>query len=89
MKKFYPTEAAFRSVLFLFNLLSWVQTLRPAPGPQQRPATLRSTLWTCGAIAGRSGHKMVLYLSQSWGGLAARMPLIENILDPPNSTSPK
>lgn len=89
LQKFYPTEAAFRSVLFVFNLLGWVQSLNPAAGPQRRPATVRSTLWTCGAIAGRSGHKMVLYLSQSWGGLSARMPLLQRILSPPIPTSPK
>ena len=89
MQKFYPTEAAFRSVLFLYNLLSWVQSLQPTRTAQQRPATLRSNLWTCGAIAGRSGHKMVLYLSESWGGLSARMPLLQSILDPPKVTSPK
>lgn len=89
MHKFYPTEAAFRSVLLLYNLLSWVQSLRPERSPQQRPATLRSHLWACGAIAGRSGHKMVLYLSESWGGLSARMPLLKSILDPPATTSPK
>jgi hypothetical protein len=88
MKKFYPTEAAFRSVLFVFNLLSWLQSLQSKP-TQQRPATVRSSLFTCGAIAGRSGHKMVLYLSQSWGGLVDRMSILESILPPPPSTSPK
>ena len=43
LQKFYPTEAAFRSVLFVFNLLGWVQSLNPAEGPQRRPATVRST----------------------------------------------
>jgi len=89
LKKFYPTEAAFRSVLFAYNLLAWVQSLNATAGPQQRPATLRSTLWTCGAIAGRSGHKMILYLSQSWGGLSTRLHLLQRILAPPIPTSPK
>lgn len=88
LRKFYASEAVFRSVLVLFNLLSWLQNLRPQT-VQQRPATLRSELWTCGAIAGRSGHKMVLYLSSSWGGLSSRMPLLERILGPPPATSPK
>ena len=88
MKKFYPTEAAFRSVLFVFNLLSWLQSLQSKP-TQQRPATVRSSLFTCGAMAGRSGHKMVLYLSQSWGGLVDRISLLESIFPPPPSTSPK
>lgn len=89
LRKFDPTEAAFRSVLFVFNLLSWLQSLKPARTVQQRPATLRQALFTCGAIAGRRGHKMVLYLSRAWGGLAARMPLLERILAPPLPTSPK
>lgn len=88
MREFYPTEAAMRSVLFLFNLLSWLQSLQPQPG-QRRPATLRSSLFLCGAIVGRSGHKTVLYLSQSWGGLRTRKPLLDRILAPPDSTSPK
>lgn len=88
LRKFYANEAVFRSVLVLFNLLSWLQSLRPQT-VQQRPATLRSELWTCGAIAGRSGHKMVLYLSAGWGGLSSRMPLLERILGPPPATSPK
>ena len=89
LRRFDPTEAAFRSVLFVFNLLSWLQSLQPTRPTQQRPATVRQTLFTCGAIAGRRGHHMVLYLSQAWGGLAARMPLLESILAPPMPTSPK
>ena len=91
LRGFYPTEAAVRSVLLLFNLLSLLQALAPhsAHAPQRRPATLRSTLFTCAAAAGRSGHKMVLFLSRSWGGLESRKPLLDILAALENRTSPK
>jgi hypothetical protein len=99
LRQFRPTEAAFLSVLFAFNLLSLLQTLQPGhTRVQQRPATLRQSLFTCGAILGRSGHKLVLFLSSAWGGLQARKPFLDNIaqtlfpispkLDPPSATAP-
>lgn len=94
---FFPTEAAFLSVLFTFNLLSLLQSIAGCT-TQQRPATLRQTLFTCGAIAGRSGHKIVLFLSTAWGGLQHRKPLLDKIaaaffptspkLNPPTATAP-
>ncbi len=90
LRSFFPTEAAFLSVLFVFNLLSLLQSLSaPVQGPQQRPATLRQRWFTCGAIAGRSGHKLVFFLSSSWGGLTARKPLLERIANAVFPTSPK
>lgn len=90
LQKFFPTEAAFLSVLFVFNLLSLLQTLDPRSGPaQRRPATLRQSLFTCGAIAGRSGHKIVLFLSAAWGGLSSRKPLLDKIVLTDFPTSPK
>jgi hypothetical protein len=90
LQQFFPTEAAFLSVLFVFNLLSLLQALDPAhAGVQRRPATLRQQLFTCGAIAGRSGHKIVLFLSTAWGGLADRKPLLDNIAAAIFPTSPK
>jgi len=78
---FYATEAAFLSVLMLFNLLSvWQKAARGAELPYQRPATLRMEVFLCGGIAGRSGHAPVLYLSMSWGGVAKRKPLIDESL---------
>lgn len=99
LQKFFPTEAAFLSVLFVFNLLSLCQTLgRFRPHGQARPATLRHSLFTCGAIAGRSGHKLVLFLSSSWGGLSTRKSFLDKIhaalspiaptLDPPPAAVP-
>lgn len=90
LQQFFPTEAAFLSVLFVFNLLSLLQSLDPASHPvQRRPATLRQQLFTCGAIAGRSGHKIVLFLSTAWGGLATRKPLLDKIAPTLFPTSPK
>lgn len=90
LHRFFPTEAAFLSVLFAFNLLSTLQSLTTSPAsPQRRPATLRHHLFTCGAIAGRSGHKIVLFLSSAWGGLAARKPLLDKIAAATFPTSPK
>jgi len=90
LRKFFPTEAAFLSVLFVFNLLSVLQSLEAKPGaPQRRPATLRQSLLVCGAIAGRSGHKFVLYLSSAWGGLQTRKPLLDKIRNAVFPTSPK
>lgn len=88
---FFPTEAAVRSVLLVFNLISLLQALRATSGddPQQRPATLRNQLFTCAAAAGRCGHKVVLFLSRSWGGLQSRKALLDTIAALQNRTSPK
>lgn len=90
LRQFFPTEAAFLSVLFVFNLLSLLQSLAAAgPAVQRRPATLRQQVFTCGAIAGRSGHKLVLFLSTAWGGLAQRKPLLDRLAAAVFPTSPK
>ena len=51
------------------------------------PFALRSL--TCGAILGRAGRRLVLHLSQSWGGLKTRNPLLDSILAWQMPTSPK
>jgi hypothetical protein len=90
-RQFFATEAAFLSVLFAYILLSILQSLtaQSSAAAQQRPATLRSSLFMCGAIAGRAGHKMVFFLSQSWGGLQSRKPLLDIIASTIFPTSPK
>ena len=88
LKEFFATEAAFRSVLLLFNLLAEFQRAAGLPGYRQ-PATIRTQVLTCGAILGRSGRRLVVHLSQSWGGLKTRIPLLENILNWQIPTSPK
>lgn len=89
LQRFFPTEAAFLSVLWVFNLLSLLQTLTSHARAQLRPATLRQSLFTCGAVAGRSGHKFVLFLSAAWGGLRLRKPLLDAINRAAFPTSPK
>jgi hypothetical protein len=88
LQQFFATEAAFRAVLLLFNLLAEFQ--RAAGLPVYRaPATIRSQVLTCGALLGRAGRRLVLHLSQSWGGLKTRIPLLDSILNWQIPTSPK
>ena len=88
LREFHATEAAFRSVLLLFNLLSEFQ--RAAGLERYRePATIRAQVLTCGAILGRAGRRLVLHLSQSWGGLQTRIPLLDSVLKWEIPNSPK
>jgi DDE family transposase len=88
LREFFATEAAFRAVLLLFNLLAEFQ--RAAALPSYRaPATIRMQVLTCGAILGRAGRRLVIHLSQSWGGLKSRIPLLDNILTCEFPSSPK
>jgi hypothetical protein len=88
MQQFFATDAAFRAVLLLFNLLAEFQ--RAAGLPLYRePATLRMQVLTCGAILGRAGRRLVIHLSESWGGLKTRIPLLDSILNWQIPTSPK
>lgn len=88
LKEFFATEAAFRAVLLLFNLLAEFQ--RTAALPSDRaPATIRMQVLTCGAILGRAGRNLVVHLSQSWGGLQSRIPLLDSILTCEFPISPK
>jgi len=69
-QNFWATEAAFLAVLFTFNLLSlYQQQVSPQQGYRQ-PATLRTAVFVCGAILGRSGWQLVLHLPTSWAGRA-------------------
>src|SRR5258708_37399490 len=78
----------FRAVLLLFNLLAEFQ--RAAGLPLYRePATLRMQVLTCGAILGRAGRRLVIHLSESWGGLKTRIPLLDSILACQFPISPK
>jgi hypothetical protein len=88
LKEFFATEAAFRAVLLLFNLLSEFQRAAGLPG-YRAPATIRMQVLTCGAILGRAGRRLVVHLSQSWGGLTSRIPLLDSILACEFPTSPK
>jgi hypothetical protein len=78
-QKFFATEAAFRAVLLVFNLLAEFQCAARLPAYRE-PATLHTQVLTWGAILGRTGRNLVLHLSQSWGGLKLRSVLLDNIL---------
>ncbi len=88
MQVFFATEAAFRSILLLFNLLGEFQRACRFTSYRQ-PAALRAQVFLCGALLGRAGRCLVLHLSTSWGCLQQRIPLLENILTYGAPTSPK
>ena len=88
MKGFYETEAAFRGVLLLFNLLGEFQRAAALPG-YMRPSTLRTQIFLCGAIMGCSGRNIVIHMSSAWGGLKRRIPLFDNIMTYAFPTSEK
>ncbi len=64
LKQFFATEAAFRSVLLLFNLLAEFQRAAGLPGYRE-PATIRTQVLTCGAILGRSARRLVVHLAKA------------------------
>lgn len=88
LKQFFATEAAFRTVLLLFNLLAEFQRAVGLP-VYREPATIRTQVLTCGAILGRAGRRLVIHLSESWGGLKTRIPLLDSIAKWEIPTSPK
>ena len=88
LHNFHATDAVFRSILLLFNLLS---EFRRASGmPQHKePGTLRSEVFLCGAELKQTGSEIVLRLSTAWGGLKTRMSLLTSVLSWDFSISPK
>src|SRR5207249_11775798 len=54
LREFFATEAAFRSILLLFNLLAEFQRASGLRTYRQ-PATLRTQVFLCGALLGRAG----------------------------------
>ena len=56
LKQFFATDAAFRAVLLLFNLLSEFQRAAGLPGYRE-PATIRAQVLTCGAILRGRGSR--------------------------------
>jgi hypothetical protein len=88
LKQFFATEAAFRAVLLLFNLLAEFQRAAGLP-IYREPATIRTQILTCGAILGRSGRRLVIHLSRSCVGLKTRISLLDSILNWQIPTSTK
>ena len=88
LRDFYATEAVFRSVALLFNLLS---EFRRAGGLEQHkePATLRAQIFLCGAELKQEKNNIVLALATAWGGLKERISLLESILTWVAPNSPK
>ena len=87
-KDFNATDAVFRSVLLLFNLLS---EFRRASGISQHkePGTLRSQVFLCGAELKHEGDEIILSLATGWGGLKQRISLLTSILTWVFTISPK
>jgi len=61
--RFWATEAALRSICLLYNLLEEFQGVLAAP-VRRTLATLRPTVFACGAILGAVGRQAVLRLSR-------------------------
>ena len=88
LRNFHATDAVFRSILLLFNLLS---EFRSVSGMRQHkePGTLRSEVFLCGAELKQKGNDFILSLSTGWGGLKQRISLLSSILTWVIPTTPK
>src|SRR5947209_3630221 len=73
-----PPKLLFDPSCFCFNLLAEFQCAANLPRYRE-PATIRTQVLTCGAILGRAGRRLVLHVSQSWGGLKTRIPLLDSV----------
>ena len=88
LRSFHGTEAAFLSILCLYNLLTEFQRAAAPKAPLRQPGTLRNQVFVCGAVLGRKGHHRVLYFSMAWGGLESRKALLDAILLWPPPSAP-
>jgi hypothetical protein len=88
LQDFHSTDAVFRSVLLLFNLLSEFRRASGLP-KHKEPGTLKSAIFLCGAELSHQAEEMVLSLSTGWGGLKKRISLINSILAWTFPISPK
>lgn len=89
LQSFYGTEAALLAVLCLYNLLGEFQRASQGHAARwRRPVTLRTEVFLCGAILGRSGQHKVLHFSLAWGGLHTRKPLLDALLHWPPPIAP-
>src|SRR5205085_4321691 len=79
LQEFYASDAVFRSILLLFNLLSEFQRAGGAR-THREPGTLRSEVLLCGAELSEVGQQIVLRLSICWGGLKRRITMLQSIL---------
>ena len=88
LRAFHATDAVFRSVLLLFNLLSEFRRVSGIP-QHKEPATLRSQVLLCGAELTPVAGEIILSLSTSWGGLQRRISLLSSVLSWVYTISPK
>jgi hypothetical protein len=88
LKDFHATDAVFRSVLLLFNLLSEFRRASGMPAHKE-PGTLRSQVFLCGAELKQEGEEIILALSTGWGGLKRRISFLSSILAWVFTNSPK
>lgn len=88
LREFYASDAVFRSVVLLFNLLNEFQRAS-GTGQHREPGTVRSEVFLCGAELGQVGQQIILYLSQCWGGLTRRIAMLESVLSWEIPISPK
>ena len=79
LKDFHATDAVFRSVLLLFNLLSEFRRASGMPHHKE-PGTLRSEVFLCGAELKQEGAELILSLAAGWGGLKRRISLLSSVL---------
>jgi len=79
LKDFHATDAVFRSVLLLFNLLSEFRRVSGIP-QHKEPGTLRSQVFLCGAELTQAAGEIILSLSTCWGGLQRRISLLTSVL---------
>jgi len=70
LQEFFSTEAAFRSILLLFNLLGEFQRACGFTSYRQ-PATLRAQVFLCGALLGRARRRLVLHLCLPLGAASS------------------
>lgn len=66
LKRFFPTEAAFRLIYVLYNLITLLQKKLGHAIPRTL-GTLRGQILACGAILGKAGRDTVLRLSLRGG----------------------
>jgi hypothetical protein len=80
LRDFHATDAVFRSVVLLFNLLSEFRRASGL-GQHKEPATLRSQVFLCGAELKHDENGIILALATAWGGLKQRISLLTSILN--------
>lgn len=86
--KFFATEAAMLAAIFAYNLLAAYQAQVTPQSGYRKPSTLRAAVLVCGALLGRIGHKLVLRLSQSGGGLGKHKTLIHKARESVEAIAP-